>query len=771
MAMKRGGTELTHDNWDQEPEAEEAGTFKKASEGQMQGRVIKKARRRNAGGAESETKNAFSGFSGFSSQTDSSQAFSFLSKTTDNDKASSGGFAFGASKVESSATSQSGFSFLSSAADKEKPSAPAVGGFAFGASSNPSAPDKEKPPPTMGGFAFGASSNPTQPSNTTLSSGFSFGSQTASSMNKPTFGSLSSDCKADAPVFGAFGSEKAKSPPAPAFGSKPEASNTFGAFAFGSKKEEIEKEAAESSIAKSEENISKPSFGNSGSFKFGSDTSKVEPGFKVSEGMGKNTQNPDASSSSNNGGFKFGAIDSSTKVETPASNLFSFGSTDKKQEAVKPKNETFGSKVAEETPSSLFSFGKKTTDEKQDSTAAFSFGANKTVEPLSKTSSQFTFGKQTENTKESVNNDKPAFGSVAFGAKSDLNSPTKDSFSFGSKTISPSLAVPPSSNAGDIQSSNTSGPKASLIDKEEKEDSKMSEDYLSHLKALNLQVLAWLKQHIEANPLIILSPVFTDYDQHLSEITQKFGKESKVEKAPESMNKAPDLPLKPISVPSSNQPTPSANAGKVESSATSFSFGSSSKPSLPASPFSFGQTTQPSTTNSTPFSFGQTNTSSSSSTGFSFGQGSTTNSTECKDDDRKEEEEDQPPVVEVKQVEENDAIYDKKCKLFYKKDGNYVEKGVGMLYLKKVDGGRTQLLIRADTNLGNVLLNILLSPQIPTTRVGKNNVMLICVPHPPIDPKSESSEPCSMLIRVKTADDADELRSKLDDLKGKETDE
>ena len=65
---------------------------------------------------------------------------------------------------------------------------------------------------------------------------------------------------------------------------------------------------------------------------------------------------------------------------------------------------------------------------------------------------------------------------------------------------------------------------------------------------------------------------------------------------------------------------------------------------------------------------------------------------------------------------EDDAIYSKKCKLFYKKDGNYVEKGVGMLYLKTSENGKTQLLVRADTNLGNILLNILLNKDIPTTR-------------------------------------------------------
>ena len=121
--------------------------------------------------------------------------------------------------------------------------------------------------------------------------------------------------------------------------------------------------------------------------------------------------------------------------------------------------------------------------------------------------------------------------------------------------------------------------------------------------------------------------------------------------------------------------------------------------------------------------------------------------------------------------------------------------------------------MRADTNLGNILLNILLSDQIPTTRsgfnsvgkrqtlnsfslnsdnfknktnqieyltlkklslnnkkqinlkswgavpaltltnsccsrrVGKNNVMLICVPNPPVDPKADAATPVSMLFR------------------------
>lgn len=42
-----------------------------------------------------------------------------------------------------------------------------------------------------------------------------------------------------------------------------------------------------------------------------------------------------------------------------------------------------------------------------------------------------------------------------------------------------------------------------------------------------------------------------------------------------------------------------------------------------------------------------------------------------------------------------------RCKLFYKKEAEFKEKGVGTLHLKLTEEGKTQLIIRADTNLGN----------------------------------------------------------------------
>lgn len=38
--------------------------------------------------------------------------------------------------------------------------------------------------------------------------------------------------------------------------------------------------------------------------------------------------------------------------------------------------------------------------------------------------------------------------------------------------------------------------------------------------------------------------------------------------------------------------------------------------------------------------------------------------------------------------------------MFYKKESEFKDKGVGTLHLKKTPEGKTQMIIRADTNLG-----------------------------------------------------------------------
>lgn len=48
-----------------------------------------------------------------------------------------------------------------------------------------------------------------------------------------------------------------------------------------------------------------------------------------------------------------------------------------------------------------------------------------------------------------------------------------------------------------------------------------------------------------------------------------------------------------------------------------------------------------------------------------------------------------------------------RCKLFYKKESEFKEKGVGTLHLKLTEQGKTQMIVRADTNLGNKKINSL----------------------------------------------------------------
>ncbi|ALC40562.1 Nup50 [Drosophila busckii] len=122
-----------------------------------------------------------------------------------------------------------------------------------------------------------------------------------------------------------------------------------------------------------------------------------------------------------------------------------------------------------------------------------------------------------------------------------------------------------------------------------------------------------------------------------------------------------------------------------------------------------------------------------------------------------EADEDQPPKVEFKQVVEDDATFSKRCKVFVKKDNDFKDRGVGTLYLKPVkDSNKTQMLVRADTNLGNILINVLLAKGIPSQRMGKNNVMMVCVPTP------EETKPMSILLRVKTGEEADELLKQIE---------
>jgi nuclear pore complex protein Nup50 len=224
----------------------------------------------------------------------------------------------------------------------------------------------------------------------------------------------------------------------------------------------------------------------------------------------------------------------------------------------------------------------------------------------------------------------------------------------------------------------------------------------------------------------------------------------------------------------------------VVSTTSSFSFGqtgdvSKSENSVASTTpsFSFGQQSSTNKVDKT-FSFSQSNP--SMPTSFMFGSSKLSSKDETEpqktpfggfsgkineETDKPEENDDaeyQPPEPESAPVEEKDAFFTIKCKLFFMSGKDYRERSVGMLYLIRLNTGKTQLLIRSDTSLGKVLLNVVIADSMLCTRTGKNNVSLVCVPNPS-DPKiygsADANTPVTFLIRVKTAEDADELLEKM----------
>lgn len=313
--------------------------------------------------------------------------------------------------------------------------------------------------------------------------------------------------------------------------------------------------------------------------------------------------------------------------------------------------------------------------------------------------------------------------------------------------------------------------------------------YHRQLAALNCCVRDWIVKHVNANPLCDLTPVFRDYERYLAGIEQQrgdggssdpgkeTGKTSLDAQSPALFGSAKLQQEAPFLLPGDRReegapekkteavPEDRADPSPAAASA-SFNFGKkvdgsvfrllNSGPlagfSLPSGNSGFrGKETAQSKPASPPFPLPTAERQAE-------GRGA-----DCRGGE--EEENDEPPKVVVTEVKEEDAFYSKKCKLFYKKDNEFKEKGVGTLHLKPTASQKTQLLVRADTNLGNILLNVLVPPSMPCTRTGKNNVLIVCVPNPPVDEKNATS-PVTMLIRVKTSEDADELHRVLVEKKG-----
>lgn len=697
---KRSATsELNHDNWDDEVESEEAGTFAQADQNTLKERVIKKAKRRgltNPDGAPS----VFSGFGGFKSAPSGGNSFSFLSKPTNG--------------------SENGV-----------PKSTAGQGFVFGNPNNGS-------------------------SATTVPSSFSFGAKPATSTNGTdnkqevdskieTTGTNGANGQTSTNIF-QFGSES-KTTTSSIFGGSTTQSfasksvpkeNTFGTEDSSSKKEnvnELKSDAFKSEPSVASSNLPplnqlaafKPSGGNKWTCSIcmvANDAEKdkcvcceaTKPGLEVKKDT-STTSNP-LGSIAPGGGFKFGVTSTSGSAASNTTSGFNFGST-----------------ASSSNSSQGFKFGSDSI-----TTAAKGFSSSITSSLDSKES------KSSEESKSTVN--------------SDTNTTKSSSDSF-----------------------------ERVSDEEVKRIANNSKEFLSHLSALNQQFFEWIDQHIKKSPYILISPCIRDYEKHLAELAKEYA-DKKDKDEPEIKSSVNNEEKKETTITSVEKPPPAkgllsgvfGNAASTAAPTSSFSFGGTQ-------PFTFGQEKKSDSTSeklstaatTSGFSFGS---SGAATSGFSFGGTSGTGSSfgsssmfgqaaaaaiQAKKDEEganADDDEEEPPKEEIKQVVEDDAIHSVRCKLFYMKNKEFKEKGLGMLYLKKVadNENKTQLVLRAETNLGNILLNIMLTKQMNLEK-RKNCIQFVCIPNPEI-PGIEAGSPTTMLVKVKNVDQAsileDEIKKRID---------
>ncbi|XP_040593061.1 nuclear pore complex protein Nup50-like [Mesocricetus auratus] len=291
--------------------------------------------------------------------------------------------------------------------------------------------------------------------------------------------------------------------------------------------------------------------------------------------------------------------------------------------------------------------------------------------------------------------------------------------------------------------------------------------YHRQLTGLNCSVRDWIVKHVNANPFCDLTPVFKQYEKYLVAIEKQlhssYGCLSERElhrglvgTQPPSLGVAA-TELQPASVASEKTELVVDKTADPPQGATmtlcNFVKNTESPWSLSSGPMNGVS----SPTRSSSFT-GKGTTPRKPASAKALESPAHGGSDESKD------KTDELPKAVLIEGKEEDVFYSKKCRLFYKKDNEFKEKGGGILQLKATANQKTRLLVQ-DTKLGNILLNVLVPPNMPCTRKGRNNVLIICVPNPPLDKKSAAIE-VTMLIRVKTCKDAEELHKILLQRKG-----
>nr|XP_034367891.1 LOW QUALITY PROTEIN: nuclear pore complex protein Nup50-like [Arvicanthis niloticus] len=287
--------------------------------------------------------------------------------------------------------------------------------------------------------------------------------------------------------------------------------------------------------------------------------------------------------------------------------------------------------------------------------------------------------------------------------------------------------------------------------------------YHRQLTGLNCSVRDWIVKHVNVNPFCDLTPVFKQYEKYLAAIEKQL--HSSCGCLSESEPNRGLVGTQSPSLVVATEPQPEL----IKSEKTEFMCEKKADPAQGATsiPCNFGKNIETpvwGSLHSGPMHGVSSPTRSSNLSGKGTTQKKPASAKALESPAQGSSDEgrgsrDEPPRALFVEEKEESAFYCKKCKLFYKKDNEFKEKGVGTLYLKSTANQKTRLLVQ-DIKLGSILLNILIPPDMPCTRMGKNNVLIVCVPNPPLDKKNATIK-VTMLIRVKTSKDADELHKIL----------
>lgn len=254
--------------------------------------------------------------------------------------------------------------------------------------------------------------------------------------------------------------------------------------------------------------------------------------------------------------------------------------------------------------------------------------------------------------------------------------------------------------------------------------------YLEQLSALNTSFCAWITKHVADNSFVDLTPVFKDYENHLAAIEKpasSTGHLSAIEKTSATGGWSAQGTKEKVA--SKEETKPGAAVLPERKLDVKAEIKVERKEELKVEAMEK--------------------------------KGGDEDCDGGEDDDEPQEEEKPKRKSTVDDEIEKNALMKTRAKLFYKKGEEYIELGTGNLLVCKTTGSGVQLLMRNETTLAKVLLNVRVTAQMPLTVKG-NNVFLVCVPNPPLTSKSpENPTPATYLIRVKTGDIATTLHSTI----------